>query len=603
MARPGEVTALMGPSGSGKTTLLNVLGGRALANMTGEMFMNGRPYSKSMRKTIAYVMQEDIFFMNLTVHEQLTFTCQLRLPESVSGEEKAAAVDHVIHTLGIQKCQHTQIMLVSGGEKKRCNIGTELLTNPSLILLDEPTSGLDSTAAASLMKTMRALAQDRMTVMMSIHQPSSQVFYSFDKLVLLADGHVVYFGPPRKCLPYLATLSFVPPADYNPADYVMDLLTDGQGGGYEEGGGRPRQLGEDGEFDLVSVYLAAAPLEEDLSPREVLRQRFDGAAHVAAVGAQLTLDCSRRAASGTAVDIESGEGAEGVVQRRAAPYPLSYGGQLHVLFDRDFKNRRSELFRFYNVVECVAVGLIAGSAWFWMPRSERSIDDRSALIFFGIIRWYFWSMFRGMFSFYPERSILSKERAAGSYYISAYFMAKSLSEVPLTTAFPAIYLCICYPMANSNPAVTSFLGTLLTQSLTNLCAESVGLLIGAATADTKLGVTCATLSALAFMVVGGFFVRNVPFFLQWLLLLSPLKYAYMASIQFEFTSNVPCDGSDILSVCEDGSDTASREDVWRYFDAEGSVWFNLGMLLVLTLVCRAGAYSCLRFLKFNQGRD
>ena len=91
-------------------------------------------------------------------------------------------------------------------------------------------------------------------------------------------------------------------------------------------------------------------------------------------------------------------------------------------------------------------------------------------------------MFRGMFSFYPERAILSKERASGSYYISAYFLAKSLSEVPLTTAFPAIYLCICHPLTNSNPAATSFLGTVLTQSLTNLCAESVGLFIGAATA-------------------------------------------------------------------------------------------------------------------------
>jgi ABC-type multidrug transport system ATPase subunit len=141
-ARPGEVVALMGPSGSGKTTLLNVIGGRAMKNMDGDIFVNGKKYSKSMRKKIAYVMQEDIFFMNLTVREQLTFTCQLRLPESVSAEEKMMAVDHVIDTLAIRKCENTQIMLVSGGEKKRCNIGTELLTNPSVMLLDEPTSGV-----------------------------------------------------------------------------------------------------------------------------------------------------------------------------------------------------------------------------------------------------------------------------------------------------------------------------------------------------------------------------------------------------------------------------------------------------------------------------
>ena len=214
------------------------------------------------------------------------------------------------------------------------------------------------------------------------------------------------------------------------------------------------------------------------------------------------------------------------------------------------------------------------------------------------------SMFRGMFSFYPERAILSKERASGSYNISAYFLAKSLSEIPITATFPTVYLIICYPMTNSNLLLTSFLGTVLTQSVTNLCAESVGLLIGAATFDTKLGVMFATLSALAFMVVGGFFVTNIPEFLKWLLFISPLKYAYMASIQFEFTGSVPCDGSNILAVCDGKTDgVASRDDILDHFDAnENSVWFNLGMILVLTLGCRVMAYICLRFMNFNQGR-
>jgi ABC-type multidrug transport system ATPase subunit len=125
----------------GKTTLLNVLAGRALANVTGEILVNGRKFSKAVRKRIAYVMQEDIFFGSLTVNEQLSFTSQLRLPESVSIADKCAAVDNVVKILGIQKCVNTKINLISGGEKKRCNIGTELLTNPSLLLLDEPTSG------------------------------------------------------------------------------------------------------------------------------------------------------------------------------------------------------------------------------------------------------------------------------------------------------------------------------------------------------------------------------------------------------------------------------------------------------------------------------
>ena len=87
-------------------------------------------------------------------------------------------------------------MLISGGEKKRTNIGTELLTDPQIILLDEPTSGLDSTSAVALMGTLRTLADEGKTILTSIHQPSSSVFANFDKLCLLADGKMVYFGTP-----------------------------------------------------------------------------------------------------------------------------------------------------------------------------------------------------------------------------------------------------------------------------------------------------------------------------------------------------------------------------------------------------------------------
>jgi ABC-type multidrug transport system ATPase subunit len=139
VARPGEMIALMGPSGSGKTTLLNILGGRGLQDVTGTVYINNAKFKKSMRKTIAYVLQEDLFFTQLTVREQLSITSHLRLPSSLPDEVKAAAVDNVIKTLRIEKCSDTQILLISGGEKKRCNIGTELLTNPSIVLLDEPT--------------------------------------------------------------------------------------------------------------------------------------------------------------------------------------------------------------------------------------------------------------------------------------------------------------------------------------------------------------------------------------------------------------------------------------------------------------------------------
>lgn len=106
------------------------------------------------------------------------------------------------------------------------NIGSELLTDPSIVLLDEPTSGLDSTSAVALMQILHSLAREHnKTIITSIHQPSSAVFFGFDKLVLLADGNVVYFGTPQDSLGHAKRLGLECPSGYNAADHWMDLRT------------------------------------------------------------------------------------------------------------------------------------------------------------------------------------------------------------------------------------------------------------------------------------------------------------------------------------------------------------------------------------------
>lgn len=231
-AFPGEVLALMGPSGSGKSSLLNALSGRSSFD-SGVITINGKAMTghsmKRLMSKIAYVKQNDIFFGHLTVRDQLTYTALLRLPGDLPKAEKHQEVDRIIKLLRLTKVADSPIMLLSGGEKKRVNIGTELLTDPSILFLDEPTSGtpdemmtcllfrlcsnfyhsplvagLDSTSAVSLIRLLRNLADNHgKTVVTSIHQPSSAVFRSFDRLLMLAEGNVVYFGTPVDSLSYL----------------------------------------------------------------------------------------------------------------------------------------------------------------------------------------------------------------------------------------------------------------------------------------------------------------------------------------------------------------------------------------------------------------
>ena len=206
-----------------------------------------------------------------------------------------------------------------------------------------------------------------------------------------------------------------------------------------------------------------------------------------------------------------------------------------------------------------------------------------------------------MMAFFPERAVLTKERAAGSYHLSAYFITKNISETPIVLALPAVFLAISYPMAGLNPHPGAFFSMVGTQLLATTCGHSIGLLIGTATDDMRVGVTAATLTGLCFMLVGGYFVQNLVDFVKWFRYLSPVKYSYDACIQFEFTESVKCDGSGVMSECET-QDRVSRTEVYDFFGIDGSVGFNIGMLVVLAVCYRLMSYLCLRFLKFNQGR-
>lgn len=550
-----------GPSGSGKTTLLNVLGGRALAGVTGDILMNNKPLSKGMKRIIAYVLQEDIFYMHLTVREQLTFTAQLRLPETMSDAQRTAQIEEVMQKLNIVKCQNTPIMLVSGGEKKRVNIGTELLTNPSVILLDEPTSGLDSTTAAALVATLQELAQSGKTVISSIHQPSSHVFYSFDKLFVLADGHMVYNGSPRGCMPYLQSRGYAPPGDYNPADFLMDLVT---------------------SYDMFSEKY-------EVAPRQALIEAWDNAATLKeAEVAQAAL-----AAAPSLADPDSS-----LKQR-----PTSYMTQLKVLLQRSQKNASSQLFTKLNFVQCIGVSIITGLMWFQMDNDETTIQDRSGFIFFFMTYWMMNACFSGMMAFPPERLILLKERASGSYQLSAFFLAKTLSEAPLRLLLPSIYIVISYWMAGLNPSAGSFFGAAGTELLMALTGESIGLFIGTSFMDLEKAMVVCSLSMLLLMLVGGFFVDGIPYWLEWLKYLSVFKYGYHACLQFEFPDDrsVDCDGGSFLPRCGKGADSVDGSYITDLLNVQGSVGFNIGIIVVMLVVFRVAAYCCLRFMKHNQG--
>ncbi|KAG8752015.1 hypothetical protein FRC14_007441 [Serendipita sp. 396] len=234
--RPGELLAILGPSGAGKSTLIDILGGKnKVGKTTGTVTFSSVNGASIKKPRIGFVDQQDILPSMLTVEEALLFAAKLRLPESITLEQKQARVFEVMKQLNILDLKDTRIGSherrgISGGEQRRVSIGLELVAAPDILVLDEPTSGLDSVSANKVVSVLRDLAHDPTNptaVIASVHQPNSKIYQLFDKVLVLSRGKELYFGMGGLAPgDHFATRGHPIQPGYNVADHLLDIASD-----------------------------------------------------------------------------------------------------------------------------------------------------------------------------------------------------------------------------------------------------------------------------------------------------------------------------------------------------------------------------------------
>jgi ABC transport system ATP-binding/permease protein len=199
-AEPGQFIGILGPSGAGKTTLLNALSGLQPAD-SGKIFIDQTEFYKhldQLRSLFGYVPQDDIVHSDLTVSEALTFAARLRLPAGTPDREIAKLVRHTVANLGLSERANLKINRLSGGQRKRANVGVELLSRPPILFLDEPTSGLDPLAEFKVMELLRGLADNGCTVVCTTHVMDN--VYLMDQIAIISKGRVVFQGQSEDAL-------------------------------------------------------------------------------------------------------------------------------------------------------------------------------------------------------------------------------------------------------------------------------------------------------------------------------------------------------------------------------------------------------------------
>lgn len=205
--RSGELVAIMGGSGAGKSTLLSVLLG-VLPAHEGAVLLNGEDLHEQLqrcRAILGYVPQDDLVMDTLTVEENLLYSGRIRLPH-LSESTLRTRVTRVLRDIGLYDKRHLRVgnivsKVLSGGQRKRLNIGLELLADPELFFLDEPTSGLSSQDSKTIIDLLSHLTRSGKLVFVVIHQPSSDIYKKFDRLLILdAGGVLVWDGPPHDAI-------------------------------------------------------------------------------------------------------------------------------------------------------------------------------------------------------------------------------------------------------------------------------------------------------------------------------------------------------------------------------------------------------------------
>jgi ABC-type multidrug transport system ATPase subunit len=580
-----------GPSGSGKTSLLSVAADLVKSSdiTDGAILVNGEQ-GRIPKRLVGVVWQDDLLLSNLTVSENIYYCARLKTSEETSDQDVMELVNGTMKELGLWHVRNSIVGTplstldkrgISGGERKRVSVACELVLRPSLLLLDEPTSGLDATTAQSLVYSLKQLAHRGHSVAVVIHQPRTTIYNMFDHLLLLSKGHVVFDGAPRRARAFLESCPNVPrlPPETGIADWMMDIITDdernrpegqtmgslarhwadcqsrGAEGLFENGGAACCESGR----DEPNLPLKASLLERRMSTLEELNS--------------------------------------------APKFFVSFRRQLSLLTMRTLKQQRGDRLTATATILQFAYLFFTSLFWWRLPNTTDWIFARMSLLFFMLIAQANGIVIAAVTVFQRERALLQRERAKKMYGVASFFISKSVSDMTTNVMLPLVYGMLVYWTANFRPTAANYFQFILAFYLTLSTAQSMGLFLSIAIPQTQLSLLLAPPITLFFMILGGFYIPfpNLNPGVAWLSWLSFARYGYSSLVINEFAGRmIPCSSDDVGTTGADGTPMQcpmSGDALLQTYGIDGitaNFWFNIGMITVLQVFFRFGAYFILR---------
>ncbi|KAF7058247.1 hypothetical protein CFC21_065350 [Triticum aestivum] len=496
--QPGVLSALMGVTGAGKTTLLDVLSGRKTGGVIeGDIRIGGYPkIQQTFARISGYCEQTDVHSPQITLGESVAYSAWLRLPPEVDAKARNEFVNEVLETIELDEIRDSLVGIpgvngLSTEQRKRLTIAVELVSNPSIIFMDEPTSGLDARAAAIVMRAVKNVADTGRTVVCTIHQPSIDIFETFDELMLMKrGGELIYAGPVghHSCevIQYFQEIHGVPGIKdkYNPSTWMLEVTSTSM----------ELQLG----VDFAQIYRDSSMCKD----KDML------------------------------------------VKRLSIPVP----GTSDLHFPTQFPQKFREQFKAclwkqclsywrtpsYNLVRMVfiTVACIFFGVLFWQKGNINHINDQQGLItILGCM--YGTTLFSGINncqSVMPfvsvERSVVYRERFAGMYSPWAYSFAQVAMEIPYVLVQVVIFMLIAYPMIGYEWTAAKFFWFMYTMLCTLFYFLYLGMMIVSLTPNIQIASILASMFYTLQNLMSGFIVPapQIPKWWIWLYYISPMSW-------------------------------------------------------------------------------
>ncbi|QCD80127.1 ATP-binding cassette [Vigna unguiculata] len=495
--RPGVLTALMGVSGAGKTTLMDVLSGRKTGGtIEGEIRIAGYPkVQKTFERVSGYCEQNDIHSPYITIEESVKYSAWLRLPPEIDSATKGKFVEEVLETIELDNVKDCLVGVpgqsgLSTEQRKRLTIAVELVSNPSIIFMDEPTSGLDARAAAVVMRAVKNVVATGRTTVCTIHQPSIDIFETFDELILMkSGGQIIYSGMlghhSSRLIEYFQNIPGVPKImdNYNPATWMLEATS--------------ASVEADLKIDFAQIYKESHLYQDTLEVVRVLSEPAPGSRD---------LHFSTR-------------------------FPQNSLGQfMACLWKQHLSYWRSPEYNLTRFIFMIVCAIIFGAV-FWQKGNE--INNQQDL--FNVLgSMYIAVIFLGInycSTILPyvatERAVLYREKFAGMYSSTAYSFAQVAIEIPYILVQSILYVAITYPMIGFHWSVQKVFWYFYTTFCTFLYFVYLGMMVMSMSSNLDIASVLSTAIYTIFNLFSGYLMPGpkIPKWWVWCYWICPTAWS------------------------------------------------------------------------------